>query len=164
MHKFLFHRIHDLAQIQWVSEFAWFLSYPVTYFVIFFVLFWAMFYARRKMYSFSLIFLTGITAWFGANLLKVFLRVERPFVELGFSPRVAESGFSFPSEHATIMMAVALSVFAIHRHFGYFLIGLAILVGLSRVVLGVHYPIDIIAGMGLAYGIFWFYKKLFDKI
>lgn len=55
-------------------------------------------------------------------------------------------GWSFPSAHAANAFAVAgVSVFAVRKSWRY-LLPLAILIALSRVFVGVHYPADIFLG------------------
>src|SRR6185312_13444503 len=58
--------------------------------------------------------------------------------------------FSFPSGHATASMAVALAYGAAFPAFAAPLLLLAILVGFSRIRLGVHYPSDVLAGQLIA--------------
>lgn len=115
------------------------------------------------MYTFSLIFLTGISAWFVAHFVKVLLRVPRPFVEMHFTPVQFESGFSFPSEHAAVLTALGFAVAFVHKKFGSFILSLALIVGISRVVLGVHYPVDVLGGIALGYLVYLPYKKLFSR-
>ena len=58
--------------------------------------------------------------------------------------------FSFPSGHATASLAVALSYGVTFPLLAVPLVLLALLVGYSRVRLGVHYPSDVLAGQLLA--------------
>jgi undecaprenyl-diphosphatase len=58
--------------------------------------------------------------------------------------------FSFPSGHATAALAVALSYGVSFPLLAGPLVVLALLVGYSRVRLGVHYPSDVLAGQVLA--------------
>ena len=58
--------------------------------------------------------------------------------------------FSFPSGHATSSLAIGLSVALRQPGLAPVLIPLALLVGWSRVVLGVHYPGDVLAGQSIA--------------
>lgn len=60
--------------------------------------------------------------------------------------------FSFPSGHSCAIMAVALSLSVALPATAIPLLGIAIVVGCSRVVLGVHYPGDVLAGQLIALG------------
>jgi undecaprenyl-diphosphatase len=60
---------------------------------------------------------------------------------------------SFPSGHATTAFAAAVVLaFWYPRQAGVF-VGVAVLVGLSRIVLGVHFPSDVLAGALLGSGV-----------
>lgn len=80
-------------------------------------------------------------------LLKRFFKRERPFKQLncwyGFVPA---DEFSFPSGHtaAAAVFAALLGLFYVDTTL--ILMAGVLLVGASRVVLGVHYPGDILAG------------------
>lgn len=58
--------------------------------------------------------------------------------------------FSFPSGHACAAMSVAFAYGLAYPSLAVPLIALAVVVGMSRVRLGVHYPGDILAGQALA--------------
>ncbi|WP_432696754.1 bifunctional DedA family/phosphatase PAP2 family protein [Marinobacterium sp. YM272] len=100
----------------------------------------------------SLVLLAGgLTAVLVNYLLKESFRVARP--EAG---QALLQSYSFPSGHASgacaiyAMLAVWLLSTQRHRvrHIGYMLTALLILsIGLSRPMLGVHWPLDIIAGL-----------------
>ena len=59
---------------------------------------------------------------------------------------------SFPSDHATLMFALAFGLIAAAplRKAGGVLVGLALVVSWARVFLGAHYPSDILGGATLA--------------
>jgi undecaprenyl-diphosphatase len=59
---------------------------------------------------------------------------------------------SFPSGHATTAFAAALLLALWYPRFAGAFLGLAVLVGLSRVVLGSHFPSDVLAGALLGGG------------
>lgn len=54
---------------------------------------------------------------------------------------------SFPSAHASIAYAMAFAIFGWNHSLGVIALILAILVAMGRVVAGVHYPSDILAGL-----------------
>ncbi|MEO8693301.1 MAG: phosphatase PAP2 family protein [Acidimicrobiales bacterium] len=62
--------------------------------------------------------------------------------------------FSFPSDHATAAGAVAVGLLFAGRRYGSSMLGLvtgclALLLAVSRVYAGVHYPGDVVAGLAL---------------
>lgn len=58
-------------------------------------------------------------------------------------------GFSFPSSHAANLFGQAFLFRVIRPSYARYLIPLAVIVALSRVFVGVHYPLDILAGAAL---------------
>ncbi|MER3411646.1 MAG: hypothetical protein C4305_04580, partial [Thermoleophilia bacterium] len=59
---------------------------------------------------------------------------------------------SFPSDHATVAFAIAFSVLAFHRRLGLAFLAAAIAVAVVRVLVGVHYPVDVGASALVAAG------------
>lgn len=97
------------------------------------------------------------------KVLHILYFEPRPFVTYPITPLVKHiADAAFPSEHTTIMAIVAFS-FAFYRsRKALLLVLLAVWVGLSRIYIGVHYPLDILGGfiMGfIATGIIWQIKN-----
>jgi undecaprenyl-diphosphatase len=83
--------------------------------------------------------------------LKLLIERERPGSLEGGPDSLVDlpATFSFPSGHATVSFACAtVLAFAIPR-LAVPLYALAALIAFSRVYVGVHYPIDVIAGAAL---------------
>lgn len=162
MNEQLFFSLFGLSEIDFISQISIFL-HNFTYPLLFLILL-ACFFLRRKLFSIILLFSSGFLAWLLARLLKYIFLEPRPFVSLDLIPLVAENGFSFPSEHASVFSALAFSMLFINKKLGYVLVALAIVMGLSRVVLGVHYPIDVLAGFILGFIVSLTLIKIFRKI
>lgn len=62
-----------------------------------------------------------------------------------------KSSFSFVSSHASNSMAAAVVLCRFYRKFCYAFIITSILIGISRLYLGVHYPSDILSGWIFGY-------------
>lgn len=65
---------------------------------------------------------------------------------------------SFPSDHATASFAIAVALLLRHRKAGSLALAFAIVVSVARVVVGTHYPSDVIAGAAIGTAaalIFW---------
>jgi len=59
---------------------------------------------------------------------------------------------SFPSDHASVAFAVAFAVLVFHRRLGVLLVAVAVGVGLDRIFVGVHYPIDVLTSVFVGLG------------
>jgi undecaprenyl-diphosphatase len=97
----------------------------------------------------------ALTTLIGSHLLVQLLKRTivrgRPAEVCDLEATIREPDrYSFPSGHATASMAVALAYGAAFPAFAVPLLLLAILVGFSRIRLGVHYPSDVLAGQLIA--------------
>src|SRR3989338_4312399 len=92
-------------------------------------------------------FFCGAAAWVMAYLLKISFQISRPFdMWQNITSLVPEAGYGFPSGHATFYMALAFSLYFTHKKAGYMFILFAVLIGIARIVAGVHSPFDILGG------------------
>ncbi len=98
-------------------------------------------------------------------ILKPFFHTLRPFDLLnGVKALFFESGYAFPSGHSMVFMALAFSIYFSHKKAGYVFMFLALLIGISRIVSGVHFPIDILGGFVFGATIAALIKLLYKKI
>jgi undecaprenyl-diphosphatase len=76
----------------------------------------------------------------------------RPALPMGLAFLIEpQDRFSFPSGHAAAGLSMALPLFlALSGPWSSLLLGLGLLVGVSRCYLGVHYPGDVLVGWTLA--------------
>lgn len=164
MNNTIFLQIYSLSSTPFIAKLALFLSYPFTYALLFLFLVWAIFISKRKMYNFSLLFMSGFLSWVIASFLKNIFMTSRPFIREGIIPLYRETGFSFPSEHMAVFTALAVSMYLIDKRAGYIVSVIAILIGLSRMVIGVHYPVDILGGLAVGLIISLIFIQIFKKI
>lgn len=96
--------------------------------------------------------LAMLLAWLIVRGISTTWPLPRPFVlGLGEQWLAKEPSASFPSSHASIAWAISAAALWWVRHplvIAGFLFS-AFLVGWSRVALGVHFPSDMVAGMGV---------------
>lgn len=94
---------------------------------------------------------TLVVSHVGVQMVKRSVSRPRPSRAGGWSALVAEPDrFSFPSGHSCAAMAVAFSYALAFPVVAPALVTLAVLVGASRIFLGVHYPGDVVAGQLIA--------------
>jgi len=111
----------------------------------------ALFLLFRKSWpEFFLVFFSGGLAVFLDLILKNLVHAPRPFVALtNIHTLFPETGYAFPSGHATFFAAFSVSIFFLNKKAGYIFMLFTFLIGLARVIAGVHFPIDILGGFVL---------------
>ncbi len=122
-------------------------------------------FIKEKVKNFSPVFITGVLAWGVGDILKSIFKINRPFVTFTeVQTLVPESGFSFPSLHSTLIAALAFAVYFKNKKFGYVCLFIALLIGLSRVVVGVHYPLDVLGGFTLGFMVAYIINIISNKL
>ena len=139
--------------------FAVYFPYIVAVLAAVFLLFY-----YKKWKEFFVVFFSATFAWVLVSYVFKFLfHTLRPFDAFPqVHSLISESGYSFPSGHATFFMALAVAIFFYHKKAGYWFIFFALLIGIARIIAGVHFPIDILGGFVLG-GIVSYLVAFFTK-
>lgn len=100
--------------------------------------------------------LTTLISFLAAEVLKYLFNTPRPFVTLKEVTPLIVFDPAFPSAHTATLVALGTVIFLKNKLWGTVIWGVAMIVGASRVILQVHYPIDIFGGavVGVACGLF----------
>ena len=118
-----------------------------------------LFLAGDHLLAYGLI-LGALTLWLVVELVKLLVRRRRPFIRLTQARIVGRRaiGRSFPSGHTSQAFFMA-TLLAGYFHAGVWavclLYALALMVGVTRMYVGAHYPRDVLAGaiLGSAWGL-----------
>jgi len=96
-------------------------------------------------------------SYIAAKLISRFYFDPRPFVVGNFTPLIphtADNGF--PSDHALLGAAIAFSIFHFNKKLGFLLLYLTALVGVARVMAGVHHATDIAGSVAIVLIVYFF--------
>ncbi len=148
MNNRLFNKIYFFTiNNKWAKKLAIFISnFSKPAFIIIYILGIIALLIKGDMGIVKLIAVPFFTLIFNTTLRKL-LNKPRPFLKENVTQLVAhEASGSFPSNHACSSMIISLSYLLILPVLVPFFVIFAFFTGLSRVMTGVHYPIDIIAG------------------
>ncbi len=102
-----------------------------------------------KPYNLLVPWVAVAVSWTLAEGAKFLFGRTRPYIShTEIAPLIkTPSSSSFPSGHSATAAAGAITLSAVYPSFAPALILSSILVALSRVYLGVHYPFDVLAGI-----------------
>ena len=162
----------DSSILYWVQSLgpawkgvAWVLSYGVSYEAMIVVFALALFLMRKHRIALELLAIAVLSL--GATyVLKYLFHAPRPYA---IDPAVIffdkDGGYGLPSAHA-LMSVVILGWIAIRHPRSHIIawgsVALILLIGLSRVYLGVHYPSQVLAGWILGI-LFLYIFRVIDK-
>ncbi len=152
---FDYYVLQALNSFSFMDQFMLFISLKFDYFL--FLILAALFYYRGR--NEALLYLSLLVAsWSLAMALKPIFAVPRP-EDIRFV--TCTTGYSMPSGHT--LMSFASAVF-LHPRAGKLKVLVwvfAVLVSLSRVFIGVHYPSDVLVGalLGCLLGLLWLYGE-----
>lgn len=101
-----------------------------------------------------------------ASGIRLFYKHARPDPETLLELQlllIRETQPSFPSGHTIFVFALATAVFLYNKKVGLWFYGAALLIGFSRIFVGVHWPLDILGGIVLGVPTTLLCDKLYRK-
>ena len=96
-----------------------------------------------------------VGAYVVTGFFRLFYDHPRPLWALGAPHLLVETTSSFPSLHTIFLFSLATSMYFFgNKKLAYFLYASGLVVGIARVIAGVHFPLDIVGGIifGVAIG------------
>ncbi|MEZ4909141.1 MAG: phosphatase PAP2 family protein [Saprospiraceae bacterium] len=159
------------------EKIVWLLLY------LFLISFFIFNFSKKGILIILFAFLTaGSSDYISASIIKPYVERLRPCNDVNNNPDIVirvgcGHGYSFPSSHASNHFAIATFFFLafggiVKKRYSSILFLWALLISLSQVYVGVHYPSDIFVGslLGISIGIILYYleektaSKIFKKV
>lgn len=105
-------------------------------------------WARRRWQATAAVIVAGLAARFASDGLKDVFERPRPLASVtDVVPRDTAEGLGYPSTHAAVAFAIAgVVVWWMPRRWRPAAWAVAAMVGVARVYVGVHYPLDVVGG------------------
>ncbi len=92
--------------------------------------------------------ITGIVAFILAKTGSAMFVDPRPFVSDGVTPLFAYTADNgFPSDHTLLGVVITMALLSVSRKWAVNIFVLTVIIGASRVLAGVHHPIDIVGSI-----------------
>lgn len=121
----------------------------------------------KKKYKLLIIVLSSISSVIINNLVKIIVKRKRP----DYLRMVMEKSYSFPSGHAMISVLFFGSIiYLVNKHnlkykklITFSLSTFILLIGISRIYLGVHYLTDVVGGYLLGFIVLFLIIHLFER-
>ncbi len=128
------------------------------------LLYFSVYSKREKLTIFWVTAISVVVARLGVTeIIRFFYHRPRPFLTYQLYPLISENEWSFPSGHSTFFFAMATAIYLYNKKWGIGFFIAALLMNISRIVAGVHYPSDILGGMivgiVVAYVVFYIAEK-----
>jgi len=124
-----------------------------------------LYWCVDKKYASRIFILFLISSW-SNTVMKDLIHHPRPY-HLNEAVKIGRAGgYGIPSGHAqgSLVVGVSLSLWLRNRFFSYFISAAVLLIALSRLYLGVHFPTDILGGWILGTMVLLLLWPCFDRV
>ncbi|MFC0189504.1 phosphatase PAP2 family protein [Fictibacillus aquaticus] len=138
----------QVQQYPWIDQLMIFFAEYVQYAFVLLILFlWLLNKSHFRVIAFQA--MLAFTLAYSINrIIELFFFRDRPFITQEIFQLVDHSAnSSFPSDHATSAIVIAATVWLSSLRFKNIWLALALAVAFSRIWVGVHYPLDVAAGI-----------------
>ncbi len=169
MDIYLFRLLNDFAgQSKFYDWFFIFLAQYLPYITVavalILLVLWKKSLTHKLQFIFVFCVIAGLSYAFIYFAVHQFWPRQRPFFELeGVRNLIDTVGNSFPSKHAFFFFVLATMISGVRKRLGFWFFVIATLIALGRVFVGVHYPLDVLAGAIFGIVIGWVGVKVFKK-
>lgn len=145
----LFRMFNDLGkEVMFLNPIMIFFAKYMKYFLLFgIIMYWFTRKRENRIMIISSIFAFVVAEVFGAIAGAIHSN-HQPFAELSNVNQLIGHAIdnSFPSDHAIEFFSICITFLLFKKNLRYVWLAIAILVSISRVWVGVHYPADILVG------------------
>ena len=120
---------------------------------------------KERIYLGALSVLALILSWgVVTEGIKSFYPRPRPFVTFAIDALIEHGGLdSFPSAHMAFFGVLALAIYGANKNLGLWMLLGVVGIGFGRIMAGVHWPSDLVAGAGSAILSFYCVKFLLSR-
>jgi membrane-associated phospholipid phosphatase len=100
---------------------------------------------------FRVLIVTAI-AFGSVSIMRKIWNLPRPYEKLGIEPLIPREkrGQSFPSRHVASVTIIALACWYIWLPIGIAMSVIALLIAVIRPLAGIHFPLDVVAGLAFS--------------
>lgn len=122
------------------------LAYILLTTTIIFLVYSAMSRHKKIKAAISLICAATLSSLLITQFIRLVWHRPRPLISLRLPEIISETSYSFPSAHAAIFFALSTIIYFYNKKIGIIFFATTLLMCFGRILAGVHYPSDIIAG------------------
>ena len=162
---YLFNNLSGKSEV-----FDWFAVFFADYFgyfvaVLFFaILFLAPFYRDRIKVFLTVAISVVLSRLVITEIIRFFYCRPRPFMAYTVNQLAEDANCSFPSGHAAFFFALAMAIYFYNKKWGWWFFLAAIIINISRVIAGVHYPSDILGGAIIGILVAYFVFTIVNRV